>query len=96
LSLKYLKSDDRKIAALIAAFVKDGSVDRVSRLLAYICLLDVSRCPVDEYPDMATFRFPEDVNWHLVDGYSCKGKRASVQIWDRWINIWDRWMNRDD
>ena len=59
LSIGYLRSDDRVIGGIIADFVNDRFVSNDLRLFAYLCLLDVSPRNCDEYPDLATFRFPE-------------------------------------
>lgn len=39
-------------------------------MIAYLNLLEVSTVPYDEYPDMSTFRFPDDVDWDLVKYFS--------------------------
>ena len=70
LSIKYLKSGNRRAASVIADFVKDHSIDKDLRLFAYLCLLDVTTCKHEDYPDMASFRFPSDVDWGLVERFA--------------------------
>ena len=72
LSLEFLKTNDRVIGGIIADFVRDESVSSDLRLIAYLCLLDVSLRTYDQYPDMKIFRFPEDVDWDFVEQYSSK------------------------
>jgi hypothetical protein len=72
LSIEFLKSDDRVVGGIIAAFVRDESISSDLRLFAYLCLLDLSTRRCDEYPDMKTFRFPDDVDWDFVNRYLSK------------------------
>jgi hypothetical protein len=70
LSIEFLKTDDAAIGAIIADFLRNESVSNDLRLIAYLCLLEVSRRAYDEYPNMETFAFPEDVDWGFVGRYS--------------------------
>jgi hypothetical protein len=69
LSIKYLKSGNQRIGGVIAGFVKDDSIDKDLRLFAYLCLLDISTRKHEEYPDLKTFRFPDDADWSFVDQF---------------------------
>ena len=74
-SIKYLNSGNRRIGGVIADFVKDDSIDNDLRLFAYLCLLDVSTRGHEEYPDLASFRFPDDADWDFVEQFASKKRR---------------------
>ena len=76
LSIKYLKSGNRRIGGVIADFVKDGSIDNDLRLFAYLCLLDVSTRRREEYPDLESFRFPDDADWDIVEQFASKKRHT--------------------
>jgi hypothetical protein len=56
---------DRRITRLLAEVALDTGRDEKFRKAAYLGLFKVC-LPIQAWPDLASFRFPEDVDWDFV------------------------------
>ena len=82
LSLQFLGTGEERVASAIAEVVKDVAVSRPLRVFAYFCLLDVCVGCAGGRPSLDRFRFPEDVDWSLVErsGVSAEVRVSGISI----------------
>jgi hypothetical protein len=65
----YSGTEELRILARLAQVVQDSSVKSKMREAAYLGMLHASDIPLRSWPDLALFRFPEDVDWSFVNRY---------------------------
>ncbi len=61
----FVGTNDARATKMFAGLVNDSAHPETFRQWAYLGLCKVCR-PIDDWPDVPTFRFPDDVDWHFV------------------------------
>jgi hypothetical protein len=69
----YISSKNLIAGRLLANILLDESKAAKLRSAAYFGLLRVAGVPVEHWPDLVSFRLPEDVDWSLVNPYLMGG-----------------------
>ena len=71
----YAKTNNQRIAGMLASLVRDKSLSIESRTYCYFLMLGVANVSFDCYPiNLAVFQLEHDARWDIVNQYEVGGE----------------------